>query len=526
MSFSAEVCGFESHSGTKWIRVSKDKNVAYLELQRFVGRGDNFSNALAEKGVCLFGPEEIKKTRNNVSFIDEFPIANFIENIGWNEGCFALPDGTVFEPTDGEYVSCTIEFKPHKCQTKGTLKGWKKQVAQKLEKQQLPIFSLCFAFMPPLLAMVDRDLNIGFEIVGAPGIGKSTIQQLAASAIGGSTRNTGHPYGISMDTTVNALEATMRDHQDMPILMDEANLFLGESSKSKRADAFQAIAFKLGSGSIKDRYDAPAAGRHFRLGYLISSNDPLSEMICSDSDAAKAAQDRLITIPIAPERLHGVFDYIPPETTGSEFATSLVRAAQRHYGHAIRRFLEKLVPARSENERELRKQIDGYMIQFRSKAGVDANDGSAVRVADAFGLVYAAGRLAQEYGALPKNLTCGPAALYCYQLHLAHTKPPPPISSRLRSIIERTDVVKLSKNLKNRELTKASVLINHKEKFDEVLIRARAIHEEFPDWDAICKSDDVRFLLKRDSDHHDRVKRNVGPKRKAERVYCFRVIRS
>lgn len=88
-------------------------------------------------------------------------------------------------------------------------------------------------------------------------------------------------------------------------------------------------------------------------------------------------------------------------------------------------------------------EVNRCLAQFRKKAGVDENNGSKVRVADAFGLEYAAGRLAKTYTVFPKCLNCLAPALACYRLNpvprsnlvrLADRLPP--IEDRIRQLTD------------------------------------------------------------------------------------------
>ena len=110
-----------------------------------------------------------------------------------------------------------------------------------------------------------------------------------------------------------------------------------------------------------------------------------------------------------------------PFAGSAEYANALTRAAEQNHGHAIRKFLKQLVRARAKDDAALRAWIASRVNGFVEKANIDPNDGSAFRVAEAFGLVYAAGRLAQQYGVLPDCLAVGPAVLTCYSLHLIPT---------------------------------------------------------------------------------------------------------
>ena len=518
------VRGLTASSGTQWVSVTKGENTGYVELKRCVGTAPGVVEHLAQQNVLLFGKDSSSNLTSRVEELEDFPRSAIAENIGWNGDIFALPNGNIFPKSDS--VPMPISFLPDtgKCAKKGTKKAWKAEVAGGLIGQKIPTFVLASAFMPPLLNFIDRSINIGFEIVGGPGIGKTTVQQLAASALGCPTRNSGHPYSITMNTTMNGLEQIMRDHRDHLIILDETNLFFGEASKAARAGAFQTLAFKLGSGSEKERYNTPSEGDGHRFGFLISSNEPLSDLIGENSDSAKAASDRILTIPVPTERPHGVFDQIPSGISGSQFASKLVAAAEENHGFAIERYLENLTKERRADEPALRAKIDKRMELFREESGVDRNDGSAVRVADAFGLVYAAGMLAKEYGVLPKKMKCLSSALHCYRLNRLHSVPSKPFIERLRGVVNSDGVIHRTKQTSADTLAMASIIVSAKSGYDEIILKSQAMRDHFPDWAVIQKSREVKTLLDRDGQHLKK-KRTVGPNARSMRVLCFKLPR-
>ena len=128
---------------------------------------------------------------------------------------------------------------------------------------------------------------------------------------------------------------------------------------------------------------------------------------------------------------------------GHGYVTQLLNAAHAKFGHAMPKFIKKLVKAAAKDRDTVVKQINRHIAHFRKRAGVDANNGAEVRVADTFGLVYAAGRLAKDYEVLPSDLNCLAAALACYRLNRAHHRHPspfakqlPPIGDRIRALLD------------------------------------------------------------------------------------------
>lgn len=513
-----QLSGMTGPSGTRYVRVSHEGASACIPFIRLGVDRPGSKTALISQGINLLSDSDWRKFLEKASDLREFPRGSVIEKVGWNGGTFALPDGTIISPGKGDGAQLAIDVHSSKCSTRGSFRKWQAKVAARLVDQHLATFLLMTAFMPPLLNLSDRFGNFGFEIVGPKGTGKSTIQYLVSSVLGGVGQNSLGHYWVTLDTTYNALDDTMALHSDLPIIMDEANLLAADASPKERAAIYKALAFKLGSGSVKVRYGSRAEADH-RLGFIISSNEPLAELLGQSTEGARAAADRLITLQIDASRPFGVFDTLSNEfRSSSELAQKLIGAAQRHHGWAIREFLKPLVSERAADEAKLRRKISRHVRSFRKEAGVSVNDGSAVRIAEAFGLVYAAGRLAQRYGVLPRVLNVHAAALNCYRLHSAHSDNATPFASRLLELLTDERVKTLEKGAKPADAI-AHIKIRKGEK--ELLVPPENIDKLFPDWRHIKSSTDVRRHQQRDGAHFG-PKRSFSGKRKC-RVFCFRI---
>lgn len=518
MMKDVQVAGLTGASGARYVNVSSDDNSACIPLARFTHDERGIRSSLAEAGIPIIGSARWNKFINAVSELQGFPPATVIETVGWNGAAFALPDGTVVSPPGAGPSYLAIEKQRNKCSSSGNFKKWKSDVASLLKDQPFATFILMFAFVAPLLSLSDRVGNIGFEIVGAKGTGKSTLQFLTSSIFGGVDQSTEGHYWVTLDTTYNALEDAMKLHSDLALIMDEANLLAADASGKVRSEIFKALAFKLGSGSVKARLGSRVEN-DYRLGFLISSNEPLASLLNQSTEGARAAADRLITLRIDEGRPFGVFDELPcGYSSGSEFAQALMRAARRHHGLAIRRFLAALVRHRSESEVDVKKRIRRHVTKFQNRVDADFNDGSAVRVAEAFGLVYAAGKLAQHYGVLPKTLNPKAAATFCYDLHRTHS------TSRQMQFPDRLGL--LLRNEKTIQLKKpkdyqanALAFVQRRNGRSELLILPNNIRRVFPDWSSIKNSTEVISVMRRDGDHLT-VQRKLGAGKKI-RVHCF-----
>lgn len=136
----------------------------------------------------------------------------------------------------------------------------------------------------------------------------------------------------------------------------------------------------------------------------------------------------------------------------------------------------------------------------------------------------AAGRLAQHFGVLPKQLDCEEVALACYHLYS-------PVPCKTGSIVEK--LVEIARDPKThtldtrslrivteRQLEEHGVFLNPNRRGEtELLYWPSAFRKRFPDYARIFRLPEVAALMKVDKDRPT-VKRVIR-KGKEDRVYCF-----
>ena len=194
----------------------------------------------------------------------------------------------------------------------------------------------------------------------------------------------------------------------------------------------------------------------------------------------------------------------------------------------MRVFLRRLVEDRAADEMALKRKIAKSMTEFRERVGVDENNGSATRVVDAFGLIFAAGMLAKRYGALPTELRCGPSALVAYELNRSTAADAPSIIERLIKLAKAPNVIRIDRErphrIDDKSFNGAPALIRADAKGRvELLLTAAAIERAFPVKRLLFEDADVAAIMVCDSDRRKTVKRPLRAKHKPERVYCFRL---
>lgn len=516
------VTGATAPSGTPYIHIKWADRSEWLQRGTFRSGGHTAQDSLIARNIVLLGKEWSDLARKALR-VSEFPVRPLVEQPGWGNTSFALPNGTVIGPSSRKSKPVVL-FTPvrGRCRARGTIDDWLRDVAEPLSDQLLAMFVVMTMFAAPLLRIVNRSSNFGFELSGAKGVGKSTLQFLAASVAGPALSPSGLNYWRSANATAAGLEGVISEHADLPLVIEETNLFAAGETERNRAAKFNEFVFRLADGTVKARHRDHGQPR-FRFIYVTSTNEPLDQILEGRGSAvSQAAADRLLTLPIGPERPHGVFDFVPEgHSDAAALARALSRGASLHFGTAMRTFLQGLVDARYADAMALRSRIESFQSKFRKAIGADLDSGSATRVADAFGLVYAAGKLAKRYGALPDTWNCLKAARAAYEINRAMVTAES-YRERVVSLAQSDAVVDLSRRrVSAGELEAAKGLLSvGRGGRRELLLTPKALERTFADRRALFRDPAIKRMMISDEGRKT-VKRRLRPKRKPERVYCF-----
>ena len=517
--------GLTDEFGNKYVWCRTGKTFVVTAYSDWHGGSADASNAL--RGAGLIVVRNIGDIREAVDSLKRFPPLPIVTKPGLSKYGFVLPDGQVLVPLGQPEPLNAFEPVSGMLGKAGTLEDWIERVAAPLADHKIPAFFMMMMFAAPLLRQTDRTDNLGFELFGEAGRGKSTLQALMASAAGPAIGGGDGMYWRTLNTTMNALEAIMPLYNDLPLILDEAGLVPGGGKSDTRALAMRDLAFRLSAGVIKQRFGEPA-GPLSRLAYMVSTNVAIGSFDAAHGAESDAIADRLQTVPLLPDRAHGIFDYCPPSYPSSgAFADALKLAASQHYGHALPVFLQYLVDRIHRQPMRLRRIIGEHVAKFLEKSGANSNDGSEKRVAEAFGLVYAAGRLAVGAGVLPAHYKPGSAALAVYRLHRAHGRTAISFEDRLIAVLRHSSTVDLVQTRLEtlsevqRSACPAFVYVG-KSKNRELVVPVRHIDTVFPGWKGIVKDPDVVKRLKPSSERYTR-DRPVGAKGMQLPCYVFNI---
>lgn len=522
------VDGLIDDQDRRYYRIQRDNDVVVIPTLAFSGTARAGYGRLADLGISFPDKKALDAFKAQLADCRFIRGPSIAAHSGWVCGNFVFPSGAI---ADEEAPTIAIAFETTRTITSkaGEGKLWLKGIPGQLRGQPIPVFALCATFAAPLLELVDPNRNYVFELVGKAGIGKSTIQQLAAANMGVPTRQAGTPCITSFADLVAEPLAVLNRYRDLPLIIDGVAEYLGTATKAQRTKATQMIVGHLltsGTGGI--------GGASVRTIALLSSNRPILSALGHEVQHDLSLADKVLTIPIADDRPYGVFDTLPDDIDGHRFSTALLNVAQANFGHALPRLITKLAKAAAADRNKVIGLINRYLAQFRRKAGVDENDGAEVRVADAFGLVYAAGRLAKAYKALPEALNCLTPALACYRLNQAHRSNLvpladrlPPIEGRIRNLFEDEATLcvptkgRLSKEVAE-AITRADVMRGVCKGQEELWIRPSAIRQVFRDWAQQRAGDAVRRIMVRNGKKLT-TKRRAGLEGQQVPMHVFRM---
>jgi putative DNA primase/helicase len=317
--------------------------------------------------------------------------ARAVGRIGWHDGSYVLPDGTI-GPSNGERVLLqtggTVE---HAFRVSGDLTTWQDKVAAQAIGNSRLVLAVATGFAAPLLEIIGAESG-GFHFRGASSTGKSTALLMAGSVWGG-----GDVSGFvrSWRLTSNGLEGVAGGHCDSLLCLDE----LGQVAAKEAGE----VAYMLANGAGKARASRDGSARkaaRWRVLFLSSGEISLADKVAEDGRGRRAAagqQVRVVDIPADAGAGCGLFESLHGFADGDALARHLKAAAGAHYGLAGRTFVEAVA---NDTER-VRERVKGFVGDFVTEHCPAGADGQVARVAQRFALVAAAGELASQLGILP-----------------------------------------------------------------------------------------------------------------------------
>jgi hypothetical protein len=180
--YSLYLYGETTLSGARYVRFEHPRHpTVWLSYEECSASPTTVVQKLGQQGMWLFGRAAPERITKQLAEIEEFPMSPTVDQPGWTRPHYALRDRQVFSPgTSIDTVTAVFAAAPSTPATAGTLKNWRRRVAFRLTGQALPSFMMALPFVGPLLDVIGRQQSVIFELIGAAGTGKTSLQKIAA----------------------------------------------------------------------------------------------------------------------------------------------------------------------------------------------------------------------------------------------------------------------------------------------------------------------------------------------------------
>ena len=330
---------------------------------------------------------------------------------GWHGEQYIFPDGEVLGNTKNKSdgVFPINESCPKGIEKRGSLSDWRNNVLNLCVNNSRLIFSIGVSFSAPCLELVGDEGGI-FNFKGHSSIGKTRCLMIAVSIFGSPEFQRG------WKVTTNGLEGVCSLHNDCLLALDE----FGQVEAKDVGE----IAYMYAQGMGKQRSDRSGSPREPNTwkGMLLSTGEVGISNHMPEHKKAKAGQlVRVIDIPAQVENAFGCFEDLHGLVNGVDgerFAAKIKEVCSEYYGSAGREFIKAIIEFGVEKaKKHLKFSRDDFA------ASVARNyDGQVKRVANRFGLVYAALSLGVELGILSEYLSkemCEKAVKHCFAAWLS-----------------------------------------------------------------------------------------------------------
>lgn len=320
-----------------------------------------------------------------------------VPRVGWfgapgPSPVFVLPAGTI-GAIRKEIVRLDMEPLPTVYAERGTLEGWRREVAARCMGNSRLIFGVACAFAPVLLPLVGEEGG-GINLRGESSKGKTTIIDLAANVWGPPSKTGPDAFVRAWRATSNALEQVATTHNHALLPMDE----MGQSDPKELGETL----YMLANGTGKERAKATGGNRRnstWTTLVLSSSEESAASIAAQAGRRIKAGQEvRLLDVPAVVPGGHGCFETLHGAADGAAFSRDMRQAVLAQHGTPIRAFLDYLCRRLAREADFIRDEIETPV-----RAWIEANvpkgaEGQVQRAARRLALVAVAGELATVAG--------------------------------------------------------------------------------------------------------------------------------
>ncbi len=329
---------------------------------------------------------------------------------GWtkNGKAYVRPDKVIGKPPSN--IVGFRRSKPHDLRgmlkRSGTVASWKSSIAIPTQTSSTLMFSISAAFAPALLKITRRK-TFGFCLFGESRSGKTLATVVAGSVIG----NGSIEHLLDWNATDARLQEQLPELNDCLVPIDDLMSMKGsDRDKYARIKSLSYI-FALGAGTGRHSSYSQEAKDNWRTIILSSNEMSVRDLAArSRSERDPGETVRLIDVPATFDGAADIFDRSDVVETPLPWE-QWFKACERNQGYVFEAFLDSLIVQTPKVREWVRNDIKHFAKSVR-----DESDGNRARdVAEKFGLVYAAGKLAIQFRLVPwKPVALQEAIEKCY----------------------------------------------------------------------------------------------------------------
>jgi hypothetical protein len=304
------------------------------------------------------------------------------------------PDVRVLHPDAGE------ERKRSKLGCRGTLRGWQRRVAGPARHSSRMVLGICAAFGAQVLKFAQIN-SFGLQISGDSKTGKST-GLVAAASVAGFSKESDLPNFRATDAALGELPA---EFNDMLFPLNETKLSKGNDRVRQERMRDLAYGVAEGVGVTYSRLYTQQPKLQWRTIVLANSEESANDLAQrTGADRTGGEAIRWVDLPAVRKGRRTIFDLVPAEQHGGDevgWARQTCRemreAVADNHGMAAVKFLREAVKDPNCIAEELNRRSQFFVMNVAR-----GSDSPPVKhLATSFGHIYAAGRLAIQFGILP-----------------------------------------------------------------------------------------------------------------------------
>ena len=384
----------ENKNGDRYFLIGTETKSEWISMNEMFNDEKQAMATIGRTGIPAMTTKAKNAIKEAIEKQTKFDPALVATRPGWiRDDIYVHANGEV-QPPSGVGVEVIVAFQPDLGWSKrGTLKEWKKGLNRLIPGNRLAAGLLCYAFASLILSKVpSRVINPALQLVGPPESGKSTLATMVMSIFGGDPSSE-IGIGRTWDMSPKAQEELRRMSNDAVLFLDEENV------QDEKVRGNHLPIFLHSSSGGRARPGESERKNPLRSALLSTANVSSSQLKGrGQSSVDKAAATRLISLVFNGPLL----DKAPPGFNSTrDVARALSQHSASYYGSASRAFVKEIINACVADKVAFGEQIAKHMRRFDKKAP-RAEHGSE-RIRTTFALMYAAGRLAEQWKIMPSD---------------------------------------------------------------------------------------------------------------------------